>query len=165
MSFEICIAGSEDRPMDGLHFGSRNGASCTAARRPTTFSPPTTAPWKPSGVRPMNSNLADVSGCLDGGTMRLSFAADEFVIYGSAGCHCGQSSVHAQKGQDHCERAMCGGGHRGLRPSLPDRCSQNCCRLSGVSPVWLRVGVGSMQSLAWRGLTRATYRWLQDRAC
>ena len=71
MSLETFIAGSEDRLVDGLHFGSRNTASYVTARRAATFHPTSASAWKPSGVRLMRFNLADVAGWLDGGTMRL----------------------------------------------------------------------------------------------
>ena len=73
MSLETFIAGSEDRLVDGLHFGSRNTASYVTARRAATFHPSSASSWKPSGVRLMRFNLADVAGWLDGGTMRLIF--------------------------------------------------------------------------------------------
>ena len=73
MSLETFIAGGEDRLVDGLHFGSRNTASYVTARRAATFHPSSASSWKPSGVRLMRFNLADVAGWLDGGTMRLIF--------------------------------------------------------------------------------------------
>lgn len=73
MSLETYIAGSEDRLIDGLHFGSRNTASYVTARRAATFHPSSASSWKPSGVRLMRFNLADQAGWLDGSTMRLCF--------------------------------------------------------------------------------------------
>ena len=73
MSLETHIAGSEDRLVDGLHFGGRTTASYITARHATTFSPSSTAAWKPSGVRLMRWNLADHVGWLDGSTVRLIF--------------------------------------------------------------------------------------------
>ena len=73
MSLETHIAGSEDRLIDGLHFGSRNTASYITARHDTTFSPSSASSWKPSGVRLMRWNLADQSGWLDAGTVRVAF--------------------------------------------------------------------------------------------
>lgn len=73
MSLETHIAGSEDRLIDGLHFGSRNTASYVTARRAATFHPSSASSWKPSGVRLMRFNLADQAGWLDGSTMRLCF--------------------------------------------------------------------------------------------
>ena len=73
MSLETHIAGSEDRLIDGLHFGSRNTASYVTARRAATFHPSSASSWKPSGVRLMRFNLADQAGWLDGSTLRLAF--------------------------------------------------------------------------------------------
>ena len=73
MSLETHIAGSEDRLIDGLHFGGKNTASYITARRATTFSPSSAAAWAPNGVRLVRFNLADHAGWLDGGTLRLCF--------------------------------------------------------------------------------------------
>ncbi len=73
MSLETHIAGSEDRLIDGLHFAGRNTASYITARRATTFSPSSAAAHSPVGVRLIRFNLADHSGWLDGGTVRLIF--------------------------------------------------------------------------------------------
>ena len=74
MSLETHIAGSEDRLIDGLFFGSRNTASYVIARKAATFHPSSASSWRPSGVRLMRFNLADAqSGWLDGSTVRLCF--------------------------------------------------------------------------------------------
>ncbi len=71
MSLETHIAGSEDRLVDGLHFGGRNAASYITERRSCTFHPSSASAFKPSGVRLTRFNLADHSGWLDGQTLRL----------------------------------------------------------------------------------------------
>ena len=73
MSLETHVAASEDRLLDSLHFGSRNTASYVTARRAATFHPSSASSWKPSGVRLMRFNLADLAGWLDGSTLRLAF--------------------------------------------------------------------------------------------
>ena len=73
MSLETHIASSEDRLLDGLHFGSRNTASYVVSRSNVSFHPSSAASWKPSGVRLMRWNLSDQSGWLDGGSLRLAF--------------------------------------------------------------------------------------------
>ncbi len=70
---ETYIAGSEDRLLDALHFGSRNTASYVTARRAATFHPSSASSFKPSGVLLMRFNIADQAGFLDGSTMRLCF--------------------------------------------------------------------------------------------
>ena len=72
-SLETHIAGSTDQLIGGLHFAGRNTASYIIARHATTFHPSSAAAWKPSGVRLMRFNLADVAGWLDGATVRLCF--------------------------------------------------------------------------------------------
>ena len=74
MSLETHISGSEDRLIDGLHFGSRNTASYIVERTQATFHPTSASAWQPSGVRLLRFNLADVSGWLDPGTVRLCFS-------------------------------------------------------------------------------------------
>ena len=71
MSLETHISGSEDRLIDGLHFGSRNTASYIVERTQATFHPTSASAWQPSGVRLLRFNLADVSGWLDPGSVRL----------------------------------------------------------------------------------------------
>ena len=83
MSLETHIAGSEDRLIDGLHFGSRNTASYVTARRAATFHPSSASSWKPSGVRLMRFNLADQAGWLDGGTLRLAFTITDLRANGA----------------------------------------------------------------------------------
>ena len=73
MSLETHIAGSEDRLLDSLHFGGKNSASYITERRQVTFAPSSASSWKPSGVRLCRFNLADMSGWLDGRTVRLFF--------------------------------------------------------------------------------------------
>ena len=73
MSLETHIASSEDRLLEGLHFGSRNTASYVISRQNTSFHPSSASAWRPSGVRLARFNLADQSGWLDGGTLRLIF--------------------------------------------------------------------------------------------
>lgn len=73
MSLETHISGSEDRLIDGLHFGSRNTASYIVDRNQATFHPTSASAWQPSGVRLLRFNLADVSGWLDPSTVRLCF--------------------------------------------------------------------------------------------
>ena len=73
MSLETHIASSEDRLLEGLHFGSRSTASYVVSRQNVTFHPSSAASWKPSGVRMMRWNLADQSGWLDGSSLRLIF--------------------------------------------------------------------------------------------
>ena len=71
MSLETHIAGSEDRLIDGLHLSGRNTASYITARRAATFAPSSAAAWPARGL--IRFNLADHSGWLDAGTLRLIF--------------------------------------------------------------------------------------------
>ncbi len=80
MSLETHISGSEDRLIDGLHFGGKNTASYITARPATTFSPSSVAAWSPSGVRLRRFNLADHGGWLDGATLRLCFTLTNLAL-------------------------------------------------------------------------------------
>ena len=79
MSLETHISGSEDRLIDGLHFGSRNTASYIVDRQAATFHPTSASAWQPSGVRLLRFNLADVSGWLDVSTVRLCFTLNNLI--------------------------------------------------------------------------------------
>ena len=83
MTLETHIAGSEDKLLEGLHFGSRNTASYVTARRSTTFSPSSASSWKPAGVRLVRFNLADHAGWLDPGTLRLIFTITNNSLNGA----------------------------------------------------------------------------------
>ena len=76
-SLETHLAGSEDRLIDGLHFGGRNTASYVVERRDAQFHPSSASAFKVTGVRLIRFNLADVSGWLDGASLRFAFTVTE----------------------------------------------------------------------------------------
>ena len=71
MSLETHIASSDDRLLDGLHFGGRNTASYIDERRNCSFPPQSGGVFSPDRLRLLRFNLADQSGFLGGSTVRL----------------------------------------------------------------------------------------------
>ena len=76
-SLETHLAGSSDSLVDGLFFGGRNTASYVVERRDAQFHPSSASAFEVTGVRLIRFNLADVSGWLDGASLRFAFTVTE----------------------------------------------------------------------------------------
>ncbi len=70
---ESVISSSDDLLIKGLHYASSQTSSYITSRSNVSFAPNAASDFKPSGSRLMRFSLAQDSGWIDPGTMRLLF--------------------------------------------------------------------------------------------